>query len=182
MYKDCDTIPRFDAIVTASGSGGTHSGLVAGMTGLGCTDIPIVGISTRHPKDKQTDVIHGLAERTYRHVMGNSSLTIPKDRVTVYDEYVGEGYSLPTKGMEEAVTLFARTEGILLDPVYSGKAAAGFLDLVRKGAFPSGSNVLFLHTGGAPTMYHYQPLAPDVAVGGRQSLSGDAKENEKKGN
>lgn len=147
--------------MTASGSGGTHSGLVAGMTALRC-DIPILGISTRHPKDKQTDIIHSLAERTYRHVLGDDTATIAKDAVAVYDSYVGEGYSLPTKGMEEAVTLFARTEGILLDPVYSGKAAAGFLDLVRRGTFPAGGNILFVHTGGAPTLYHYLPLSKDV--------------------
>jgi D-cysteine desulfhydrase len=159
MYKD--QLPRFDAIVTASGSGGTHSGLLAGMTALRC-DIPVIGISTRHPKQVQTEHIHGLAEKTYRYMLEDKSLELPVDAVTVYDEYVGPGYSLPTESMAEAVTLFARTEGILLDPVYSGKAAAGFLDLVRKGVFPPGANVLFLHTGGAPTLYHYQPLAPEV--------------------
>jgi len=157
-----ERLPRFDAIVTASGSGETHSGLVAGMTALRC-DIPILGISTRHPKAMQTEHIHDLAQKTYQHVLGSDiTLKLPRDAVTVYDDYVGPGYSLPTKEMEEAVTLFARTEGILLDPVYSGKAASGFLDLVRKGFFPSGANVLFLHTGGAPTLYHYQPLASEV--------------------
>jgi len=156
-------LPRFDAIVTASGSGGTHSGLVAGFKALRC-NIPILGISTRHPKEVQTEHIHGLALKTYRHVLDDASAELPVDAVTVYDEYVGPGYSLPTQEMAEAVTLFARTEGILLDPVYSGKAAAGFLDLVRKGAFPPGANVLFLHTGGAPTLYHYQPLAPAVSA------------------
>ena len=106
---------------------------------------------------------HDLAEKTYQFMLDDDSLKIPDDAVTVYDEYVGPGYSLPTPEMEEAVTLFARTEGILLDPVYSGKAASGFLDLVRKGEFPPGSNVVFLHTGGAPSLYHYQPLAPEVA-------------------
>lgn len=130
----------------------------------------VVGISTRHPKDKQTQHILDLARRVYKHVVGGvvSSTTTTEERelllpaaesVIVKDDYVGEGYSLPTVGMEEAVTLFARTEGILLDPVYSGKAAAGLIDLVRKGYFPSGSNVLFLHTGGAPSLYHYQPLS-----------------------
>ena len=157
-----EQLPRFDAIVTASGSGGTHAGLVAGMTALRC-DIPILGISTRHPKAVQTEHIHALAQKTYQHALGtNDELSV--DAVTVYDDYVGPGYSLPTHEMEEAVTLFARTEGILLDPVYSGKAASGFLDLVRKGHFPPGANVLFLHTGGAPTLYHYQPLAPEVSV------------------
>lgn len=159
MYRD--QLPRFDAIVTASGSGGTHSGLVAGMTALRC-DIPIIGISTRHSTAKQTEHIHRLAQNTYQYALGDESLKIPVDAVTVYDEYVGPGYSLPTGAMAEAVTLFARTEGILLDPVYTGKAASGLLDLVRRGVFPPGANVLFLHTGGAPSLYHYQPLAPEV--------------------
>jgi D-cysteine desulfhydrase len=158
-----EQLPPFHSLVTASGSGGTHSGLVAGMTALRAST-RVVGISTRHSKDKQTEHILDLAKRVYRHVVGDNFLSsdgqqLPAaDSVIVKDEYVGEGYSLPTEGMEEAVTLFARTEGILLDPVYSGKAAAGLIDLVRRGYFPRGSHVLFLHTGGAPSLYHYQPL------------------------
>ena len=71
------------------------------------------------------------------------------------DDYVGPGYSLPTNGMVEAVKLLASTESILLDPVYSGKAMAGLIDLVRKDYFPEGSNVLFLHTGGSPALFAY---------------------------
>ena len=65
------------------------------------------------------------------------------------------GYSLPNAGMVEAVRLMARTESILLDPVYSGKAMAGLIDLLRTGYFPKGSNVLFIHTGGVPALYKY---------------------------
>jgi D-cysteine desulfhydrase len=75
--------------------------------------------------------------------------------VTCFDGYVGPGYSLPTDSMIEAVKLLAATEGILLDPVYSGKAMAGLIDLVRKEYFPPGANVLFLHTGGSPALYAY---------------------------
>lgn len=73
----------------------------------------------------------------------------------VYDEYVGPGYSLPTDQMVEAVQLMARTEAILLDPVYSGKAMAGLIDLIRKGIYKKGENVLFVHTGGSPALYAY---------------------------
>jgi D-cysteine desulfhydrase len=69
---------------------------------------------------------------------------------------VGPGYSLPTAEMVEAVTLMARVEGILLDPVYTGKAMAGLIALVRRGAFKKGERVLFLHTGGSPALYAYQ--------------------------
>ena len=72
------------------------------------------------------------------------------------DEWVGPGYSLPTPEMVEAVKLFARLEGVLLDPVYTGKAAAGLIALAQRGAFKKGENVLFVHTGGAPALYAYQ--------------------------
>ena len=146
-----------DYLVTASGSGGTHAGLCAGMYAMG-NPIKIVGISTRQPQDAQESHIHELGEKTLNYVLGTTDTELPKDTVVVKDEYVGPGYSLPTSEMEEAVTLFARTEGILLDPVYTGKAAAGLIDLVRNDYFPKGSNVMFLHTGGAPSLYHYQPM------------------------
>lgn len=150
-------LPEFDALITASGSGGTHAGIVAGMAAIR-HPTPVIGISTRQPKDFQEKHIRTLAEQTLERIIGDDSVKLSDTAVLVKDEYVGEGYSLPTDGMREAVTLFARTEGILLDPVYSGKAAAGFLDMVRTGAFEKGSDILFLHTGGAPSLYHYQPL------------------------
>ena len=78
-----------------------------------------------------------------------------REDIVCYDQYVGPGYSLPTDSMVEAVKLFAKTEAILLDPVYSGKTAAVMIDLVRKGTFAKDSNVLFLHTGGSPALYAY---------------------------
>jgi D-cysteine desulfhydrase len=153
------SVPQFDYLVTASGSGGTHSGLVAGMFALR-SRVTVIGISTRHPEAKQTELIHDLAQRVLVTATGDDSLVLPKAAVKVLDSYVGEGYSLPTDAMKEAVTLFARLEGILLDPVYTGKAAAGLVDLVRKGELKG--NVLFLHTGGGPSLYHYQPLDDNV--------------------
>ena len=160
-----------DYLVTASGSGGTHAGITAAMYALRSVT-KVVGISTRHPEDVQKAHIHGLAEKTLKFATGDESLDLPTDKVVVKDAYVGPGYSLPTKGMEEAVTLFARKEGILLDPVYTGKAAAGLIDLVRNGAFEPGSNVMFLHTGGAPSLYHYKPIDNAVPFAGFSSGSG----------
>lgn len=159
-----DRLPSFHALVTASGSGGTHAGLVAGTKALR-SNMNVIGISTRASEQDQTKKIAKLARETYNHVLGrfNSSDSDEPMEVKVFDNYVGPGYSLPTDGMREAVTLFARTEGILLDPVYTGKVAAGLIDLVRKGYFPPGSNVLFLHTGGAPSLYHYQPIDHSVS-------------------
>ncbi len=70
-----------------------------------------------------------------------------------FDEYVGPGYALPTPEMVEAVQLLAKTEGILLDPVYTGKAVAGLIDLIRKGNFNKEDNILFVHSGGSPALY-----------------------------
>lgn len=160
-----------DYLVTASGSGGTHAGITAAMYAWR-SSTKVVGISTRHPEEKQKAHIHDLAEKTLKFATGDESLELPTDNVVVNDAYVGPGYSLPTKGMEEAVTLFARKEGILLDPVYTGKAAAGLIDLVRNGFFEPGSNVIFLHTGGAPSLYHYKPIDNSVPLAGFSSSEG----------
>lgn len=181
--EDDKQIPFFDAIVCASGSGGTHAGIAAGFYE---SEMDVIGISTRQPKDFQTDHIHSLAEKTYRFILDDPSAVLPKEQVLVHDEYVGPGYSLPTEGMEEAVTLFARLEGILLDPVYTGKTAAGMIDLVRQGRFRDGSNVIFLHTGGAPSLYHYLPISSNVAgiagAGQKKTAEADDAAEEKKSN
>ena len=130
-------LPRFDAVVTASGSGGTHAGLVTGFNALR-NPTHVIGISTRGPKAKQEAKIRKLSDALAAHL---GVAAAPRGAVEVFDNYVGSGYSLPTDGMREAVALFARLEGVLLDPVYSGKAAAGLIDLVRQGHFAPGSNV-----------------------------------------
>ena len=149
---------ELDHIVSASGSGGTHAGLVAGIVGTNA-NVPITGISVRAEKAAQEERILDLARRT-AELAGVRSEVRP-EVVSVLDDYVGPGYSLPTDAMVEAVKLFASLEGILLDPVYTGKAAAGLIDLVRRGRFQRDENVLFLHTGGSPALYAYQ----DVLLG-----------------
>ncbi|MCW4458033.1 D-cysteine desulfhydrase [Microbacterium sp. MPKO10] len=147
---------RLDHVVCASGSGGTHAGLVAGFEGAQ-SGIPITGISVRAPKEPQEAKLNGLANAASKLAGGIHE--IRPDAVTVRDDFVGPGYSLPTPEMSEAIQLFARLEGILLDPVYTGKTAAGLIGLVREGAFPKDANVLFVHTGGSPALYAYQTEA-----------------------
>jgi D-cysteine desulfhydrase len=144
---------KLDRLVCASGSGGTHAGLVTGLVGMNAA-LPVTGISVRAAKAPQEAKLHKLANEaaTLLGIQGG----VPHEAFTVIDEYVGEGYSLPTSEMVEAVRLFARLEGILLDPVYTGKAAAGLIGLIRQGAFKAGEKVLFLHTGGSPALYAYQ--------------------------
>lgn len=157
MHQSFDLGVAFDHLVCASGSGGTHAGLVAGMTSVG--GLPVTGISVRAQKEPQEAKLHALATEVAAKLGARGG--VPHEAFTVYDEYVGPGYSLPTEGMVEAVKLFARLEGILLDPVYTGKAAAGLIDLVRRGHFKRGERVLFLHTGGSPALYAYQNVLTD---------------------
>jgi len=143
---------NIDCLVVPSGSAGTHAGVVVGLHGNN-TDIPVIGVNVSRSKSDQEQLVHTLAEDTAEHVGVKGG--IPTDAVTCFDEYVGAGYSIPTNSMVAAVIMLARSEGILLDPVYSGKAMAGLIDLVGKGYFKNGSNVMFLHTGGSPALYAY---------------------------
>jgi len=115
----------------------------------------------RAPKDRQEANVFALAERTAQH-LGLPGI-IKREHVVANCDYVGQGYGIPTEGMVKAVKLLAEQEGILLDPVYSGKGMAGLLDLIGKGFFKPGENVVFLHTGGQVGLFGY-PEAFDVAA------------------
>jgi L-cysteate sulfo-lyase len=146
---------RIDYLVHATGSTGTQAGLLAGLEGAN-TGIPVLGISVRQPQARQEDAVHALAQATAQHLGVKGG--IDRSRVVANADYVGEGYGVPTPSMVEAVALTARCEGILLDPVYSGKGMAGLIDLVRKGFFRREDNVVFLHTGGATALFAYPNL------------------------
>jgi D-cysteine desulfhydrase len=143
---------KIDHIIVPSGSAGTHAGMVVGMTGINA-GIPISGMNVSRKKPVQEEIVYKLALETAAKL--GVKTDIPRDAVVCYDQYVGPGYSIPTDEMVDAVKLFARTEAILLDPVYSGKTAAGMIDLIRKDQFAPGANVLFLHTGGSPALFAY---------------------------
>lgn len=152
LAQSFDLGVAFDYVVCASGSGGTHAGLLAGLH-ASSSGIPVLGIDVSRPKDLQEALIYKLACDTLSYLGVEHPL--PREAVTCFDAYVGPGYSLPTEGMVEAVQMLARTEAILLDPVYTGKAMAGLIDLVRQGYFRSEDRVLFVHTGGSPALYAY---------------------------
>ena len=147
-----EKVLNIDHIVCASGSAGTHAGLVAGFYGNN-SNIPVIGVNVSRTKNEQEELVYDLVQSTAAHVVIKSS--IPREAVVCFDEYVGPGYSLPTPEMVEAVRMLAMTEGILLDPVYTGKAMSGLIDLIRKGYFSKDENVLFVHTGGSPAIYAY---------------------------
>jgi len=144
---------RIDHLVHATGSSGTQAGLVLGMEGMN-TGIPVYGVGVRAPKQKQEEMIYSLAQRTAEY-MGLSPDVVARERVVANSDYVGDGYGLPTDAMVEAVKMMAQYEGILLDPVYSGKGFSGLIDLIRKGHFKKGENVVFLHTGGSISLFGY---------------------------
>ncbi|HWR38268.1 MAG TPA: D-cysteine desulfhydrase [Patescibacteria group bacterium] len=152
MTQSFDRGASFDYIVTPSGSAGTQAGLV-----LGCmanhTGIPVLGMNVSRDKAGQEQMVWDLSRRTAAFL--ELPLEVPREAVVCFDGYVGPGYARPTDSMVEAVRLMASTEGILLDPVYTGKAMAGLIDLVRQGYFRPEDKVLFLHTGGSPALYAY---------------------------
>ena len=143
---------RIDRLVHATGSAGTQAGLVAGLHAMS-SPIRVLGIGVRNPKDKQEAAVLALARATAERL--GVSRELPADAVEANCDYVGPGYGRPTPGMVEAVKLVARTEGIFLDPVYSGKGMAGLIDLIRRGDFAPGENVVFLQTGGATGLFGY---------------------------
>jgi L-cysteate sulfo-lyase len=152
---------NIDWIVHATGSTGTQAGLVAGLHAM-TSPIKVYGISVRNPKDKQEAAVHALAARTSELIETRAEL--PEDKVIANGDYVGGGYGIPTEGMVEAITMLAQHEGILLDPVYSGKGMAGMIDLVRTGFFRAGENVVFLHTGGSAALFAYRQEFPSLQI------------------
>ena len=141
---------HLDRIVAVGGSAGTLAGLLLGLVGARFA-VPVTAISVLHDeKTLRTDILALFAEAA--KLLG-VEVALLDDALRCYDDYLGPGYAQPTPEMVEAVRLLARTEGILLDPTYTGKAMAGLIDLARRGVLAPGENVLFLHTGGAPGLY-----------------------------
>lgn len=145
---------KIDRIVTATGSAGTHAGLVAGIA-LAGADIPILGIGVRAPKETQEANVHKLAVAT-AELLGHGD-RVTREMTVADCDYVGEGYGLVDEAVIEALKLAARTEGLLLDPVYSGKAMKGLIALSKQGKF-KGETVVFLHTGGAQGLFGYHSV------------------------
>ncbi|WP_394155183.1 D-cysteine desulfhydrase [Loktanella salsilacus] len=147
-----------DHIITATGSAGTQAGLITGLKAINA-QIPLLGIGVRAPKDKQEENVFALAQKTAEK-LGCPGVVSRQD-VVADSSYVGAGYGIPREDTLEAIRMFAQLEGILLDPVYSGKGAAGFIDYCRKGKFKKGERVVFLHTGGSTALFGYDAVFAD---------------------
>lgn len=137
---------KVDHIVHATGSAGTQAGLITGLKAMNA-QIPLLGVGVRAPKPKQEENVYNLAVKTAEKL--GCPGVVSREDVVANTDYVGPGYGIPADSTLEAIDIFARTEAILLDPVYSAKGAAGLIDLIRKGHFKSHERVVFLHTGGA---------------------------------
>ncbi|MGD9646649.1 MAG: D-cysteine desulfhydrase [Pirellulales bacterium] len=160
-----ELLPQLDAlgianaeIVVATGSAGTQAGIVVGLAAAGRAN-RVTGIAVSGDKTQKENLVRDLAAATAE--MLGLPCTNLADRVQVLDDYVGPGYGLPTSAMVEAVQLVARLEGLLLDPVYTGKAMAGLFDRIRRGQFGRDATVVFWHTGGTPALFAY----PQTIVG-----------------
>ncbi|SDY87950.1 D-cysteine desulfhydrase [Citreimonas salinaria] len=152
-----------DHLVHATGSAGTQAGLVVGMNAINA-QIPILGVGVRAPKQKQEENVFSLALATAEKL--GCAGVVAREDVVANTDYVGDGYGVPTESGIEAIRMFAQLEGILLDPVYSAKGAAGLIDLIRKGHFSKDERVVFLHTGGSAALFGYDfafPFAEDKA-------------------
>ena len=141
-----------DRIITATGSAGTQAGLIAGLKALN-SNVPLLGICVSIDAKAQEEKVFALAETTAEYLGAPGAVN--RDDVVANSDYVGPGYGERTDEMNEAVMMLARLEGLLFDPVYSGKALAGMIDLVRKGAFSTDENIVFLHTGGSAALFAY---------------------------
>jgi D-cysteine desulfhydrase family pyridoxal phosphate-dependent enzyme len=140
----------FDRIVFASSSGGTHAGLAVGVRHMGW-DCQVLGISIDKAATELADHVADLAANLT--AFAGLELAFTPDDISVNADYLGGGYGVMGPGEAEAIKLFARIEGVLLDPVYTGRAAAGLLDLIRSGRIAPGERVLLWHTGGFPALF-----------------------------
>ncbi|WP_256832367.1 D-cysteine desulfhydrase [Pseudomonas sp. Pse1] len=145
-----DTGLEFAAVVLASGSAGTHSGLGLAL-GEALPELPVIGVTVSRSDEDQRPKVQGLAERTAELLGVNLP---PAFKVQLWDEYFAPRYGEPNAGTLAAVKLLASQEGLLLDPVYTGKAMAGLLDGIGRQRFDEGP-IIFLHTGGAPALFAY---------------------------
>ena len=140
-----------DYIFTAIGSGGTQSGLLAGIK-KNKLESKVIGISVLHKKDIAERIVSDLTFETLKFL---SIETESKDNINIDDNFIGGGYGFTTESSIEVIKLVATLEGIFLDPVYTAKAMTGLIDYIKKGKIQKDDSVLFIHTGGSPLIYAY---------------------------
>jgi D-cysteine desulfhydrase family pyridoxal phosphate-dependent enzyme len=144
---------RIDSIVLATGSGSTQAGLLVGAKLLSPAT-RVVGVTVYASRPKMVEYVRSIAERAIKYL--DVSLDLADEDIIVFEDYLKEGYGVFNDEVGDAIRLLAELEGVLLDPVYTGKAMAGMLDLMNKGYIADGENVVFLHSGGTPALFPYR--------------------------
>jgi len=144
---------RFDTLIHASGSAGTQAGLVAAAKAV-VPDLRIVGISVASVRDTLRGKVRIIAEQLLETLAIDAE--IEDDDVIVFDTYLDPGYGVLTPEISKGIAALARSEGVVLDPVYTGKAWVGLLDLMETGFISHHENVVFIHTGGTPALFPYR--------------------------
>jgi len=149
-------------VVLAVGSCGTFGGCLLGASMFLAPESRVIGISVSRKADSLKVRASEIATESGR-LLGEE-LRFPPDTIAAYDDYVGQAYGVPTDAGKAAILAAARLEGLLLDPVYTGKAMAGLIDLARRGLLDPDMPVVFLHTGGIPALFAFEPLFREQAV------------------
>ncbi len=145
---------RVDALVHAAGSGGTQAGLVLANKALG-SKVKVLGIcaephSKEHLVKETREIAGGVAK------LLNLDVTVKPEDVILNEDYAGKAYEKPNREALKAIKLVAQTEGILLDPIYTGRAMAALIDLIKQELFRKDDNIIFMHTGGTPALFPYR--------------------------
>ncbi|WP_174849197.1 D-cysteine desulfhydrase [Yersinia artesiana] len=141
----------FSSVVVASGSAGTHAGLAVGMQQL-LPQVELIGVTVSRKAEEQLPKVTQIQQELATS-LGINQL----ENITLWDDYFAPQYGMPNEEGLAAISLLARLEGILLDPVYTGKAMAGLLDGLEQKKFRDDGPILFIHTGGAPALFAYHP-------------------------
>ncbi|MFT4247851.1 MAG: D-cysteine desulfhydrase family protein [Pseudomonas sp.] len=163
LLEQCDTLGLCpDYLAVAIGSGGTFGGLMLGALNLHAP-YQVLGISVSRTREYLREKIPAdtAAAATVLQLAARPSA----NDLLLYDEYIGEGYGRPTAAGNAAIALVARSEGIVLDPVYSGKCMAGLIDLIGRREIAADATVVFLHTGGSPALFAYRPEQLGLGLG-----------------
>lgn len=144
---------HLDKVMVTAASGSTLAGLIVGAKLLS-PETEIIGISVIKDKTTMAKYVKNIANEALKEL--EVKLNISNEDIIIFDEYIKEGYGMVNNEVNEAIHLLAQSEGILLDPVYTGKNMAGFIDLMIKDFFQPDENILFMHTGGTPALFAYK--------------------------
>jgi len=151
IAQQCEGAVSLSSVVVASGSAGTHAGLAVGLEQL-LPDVELIGVTvSRSVADQKPKVV------TLQQAVAEQLALKATADIQLWDDYFAPGYGTPNEEGMDAVKLLARLEGILLDPVYTGKAMAGLIDGIEQKRFKDEGPILFVHTGGAPALFAYHP-------------------------